>query len=32
MEKHRITSYQQLIQKSNKDTKWYWHEVNRDLS
>jgi acetyl-CoA synthetase len=32
MKKHRITSYQQLIQKSNKDTKWYWHAVNRDLN
>jgi acetyl-CoA synthetase len=32
MKKHRITRYQQLIQKSNKDTKWYWHAVNRDLN
>jgi acetyl-CoA synthetase len=32
MKKHRIPSYQQLIQKSNKDTRWYWHAVNRDLN
>jgi acetyl-CoA synthetase len=32
MKKHRISSYQQLIQKANKDTKWYWHAVNRDLN
>ncbi|MDQ3839541.1 MAG: AMP-binding protein [Thermoproteota archaeon] len=32
MKKLRITSYQQLIQKSNKDTEWYWHAVNRDLN
>ena len=32
MKKHRITSYKHLIQKSNKDAKWYWHAVNRDLN
>jgi acetyl-CoA synthetase len=32
MKKHRISSYQQLIQKASKDTKWYWHAVNRDLN
>jgi acetyl-CoA synthetase len=32
MKKHRISSYQQLIQKANKDTKWYWNAVDRDLN
>src|ERR671915_1593735 len=31
MKKYKITSYQQLIQKSNKNTEWYWDAVDRDL-
>ena len=31
MKKHKITSYQQLVQKSNKNTEWYWNAVNKDL-
>lgn len=32
MKKYKITSYQQLIQKSNKNTEWYWDAVDRDLN
>ena len=31
MKKHKITSYQQLVQQSNKNTEWYWNAVNKDL-
>ena len=32
MNKYKITSYQQLIHKSNKNTEWYWDAVDRDLN
>lgn len=32
MKKHKITSYQRLVQKSNKNMEWYWNAVNKDLN
>jgi len=31
MKKHKITSYQRLVQQSNKNIEWYWNAVNKDL-